>query len=203
MQNEKSINRNKNSHIYYNNLAANLPKPSTKNTNEEMFKHNTDIHPINCRIENNNLFCGENDSSENNYFNSISDNGETATAETSINYIRNSTNNSVEMDVGELIYNETKQQFTFKDQIKDMELEHLTKIQTHKETKQKVNSVVKGEKRETAVNSYKIKIGEDIIFFYNNENYSSEVLDIKHDNLKVVYRSKNVWINLTDVKKIL
>ncbi|WP_067260258.1 hypothetical protein [Methanobrevibacter cuticularis] len=51
--------------------------------------------------------------------------------------------------------------------------------------------------------SKNLNVGDHIIFNYNSENYSSQVLDIKHENVKIKYRSQEKWINLLDIKKIL
>ena len=50
---------------------------------------------------------------------------------------------------------------------------------------------------------HELTLKDDIIFNYNNENYSSYVLDIKHDTVKIKYRSQEIWINLSDIKRIL
>jgi len=50
---------------------------------------------------------------------------------------------------------------------------------------------------------YELTLKNNIIFTYNNENYSSYVLEIKHDNVKVKYRSQEKWVNFSDIKKIL
>ncbi|MDR2831104.1 MAG: hypothetical protein LBB45_08790 [Methanobrevibacter sp.] len=49
----------------------------------------------------------------------------------------------------------------------------------------------------------KISIGKHVIFNYNNESYLSEILEIKHDNIKILYRGSYKWIQLSDIKKIL
>lgn len=51
--------------------------------------------------------------------------------------------------------------------------------------------------------TYELNLKDDIIFDYNNESYSSEVLDIKHGNVKVKYRNQEKWINIGDIKRIL
>jgi hypothetical protein len=48
----------------------------------------------------------------------------------------------------------------------------------------------------------KLSLGKQIIFYYNNESYLSEVLEIKHNNVKVLYRGKYRWIQTKDIKKI-
>lgn len=50
---------------------------------------------------------------------------------------------------------------------------------------------------------YELSLKDNIIFTYNNENYSSYVLEIKHDNVKIKYRSQEKWINFSDIEKIL
>lgn len=50
---------------------------------------------------------------------------------------------------------------------------------------------------------YELSLKDNIIFTYNNETYSSYVLEIKHDNVKIKYRSQEKWINFSDIKKIL
>ncbi|MDR0900277.1 MAG: hypothetical protein LBM26_01315, partial [Methanobrevibacter sp.] len=47
-----------------------------------------------------------------------------------------------------------------------------------------------------------INVGDEIIFKYNGESYSSQILEIKHQNVRVKYRNQEKWINLTDIKKI-
>ena len=49
----------------------------------------------------------------------------------------------------------------------------------------------------------KLTLKDNIIFTHNNENYSSYVLDMKHGNVKVKYRSQEKWISFSDIKKIL
>ena len=46
-----------------------------------------------------------------------------------------------------------------------------------------------------------IKKGDDIIFNYNGENYSSEVLNIFGDDIEVKYRRKTVVISANDIRK--
>lgn len=48
----------------------------------------------------------------------------------------------------------------------------------------------------------KLSLGKQIIFYYNNETYSSEILEIKHANVKVIYRGKYRWIQIKDIRKI-
>ncbi|MCL2116147.1 MAG: hypothetical protein FWH29_07990 [Methanobrevibacter sp.] len=50
---------------------------------------------------------------------------------------------------------------------------------------------------------YNLTLKDNIIFTHNNENYSSYVLDIKHGNVKVKYRSQEKWISISEIKKIL
>jgi hypothetical protein len=50
--------------------------------------------------------------------------------------------------------------------------------------------------------AHTIRVGDEIIFNYNRESYSSRILDIKHENIKVKYRSREKWINFSDVKKV-
>jgi hypothetical protein len=47
-----------------------------------------------------------------------------------------------------------------------------------------------------------VAVGDNIIFSYNNEKYSSDVLEIKHHNVKVKYRSQEKWIKFSDIEKI-
>lgn len=47
-----------------------------------------------------------------------------------------------------------------------------------------------------------IKVGNEIIFNYNGESYSSRILEIKHENIKVKYRAQEKWINFSDIRKI-
>jgi hypothetical protein len=49
----------------------------------------------------------------------------------------------------------------------------------------------------------KISAGKHVIFNYNNESYLSEILEIKHDNIKVIYRGNYKWIQLSNIKKML
>lgn len=49
----------------------------------------------------------------------------------------------------------------------------------------------------------KISVGKHVIFNYNNESYLSEILEIKHENIKVLYRGNHKWIQLSNIKKIL
>jgi hypothetical protein len=49
----------------------------------------------------------------------------------------------------------------------------------------------------------KLSVGRHIIFNYNDESYLSEILEIKHNNIKVLYRGNHRWIQISDVKKIL
>jgi hypothetical protein len=51
-------------------------------------------------------------------------------------------------------------------------------------------------------NPCSIKVGDDIIFNYNGENYSSTILEIKHENIRVKYRSQEKWISFSDIKKV-
>jgi hypothetical protein len=48
-----------------------------------------------------------------------------------------------------------------------------------------------------------LSVKDNIIFTYNDEDYSSYVLEIKHGNVKVKYRSDEKWIKFSDIKKIL
>ncbi|MDR2966734.1 MAG: hypothetical protein LBU74_02155 [Methanobacteriaceae archaeon] len=50
---------------------------------------------------------------------------------------------------------------------------------------------------------HKLTLKDTIIFTHNNENYSSYILEIKHGNVKVKYRSKEKWISFSDIKKVL
>ncbi|MCL2157396.1 MAG: hypothetical protein FWH54_05190 [Methanobrevibacter sp.] len=50
---------------------------------------------------------------------------------------------------------------------------------------------------------YELAVKDSIIFSHNNEDYSSYVLDIKHGNVKVKYRSQEKWISFSQIKKIL
>jgi hypothetical protein len=59
-----------------------------------------------------------------------------------------------------------------------------------------------GEKILIGGNYYDIKVGDEIIFNYNGENYSSKILEIKHENIRVKYRAQEKWISFSDVKKI-
>jgi hypothetical protein len=52
-------------------------------------------------------------------------------------------------------------------------------------------------------NVYDLKIGDNIIFYYNGETYSSKILNIKHENLEVIYRSSKKWISVDNIKKVL
>ena len=52
-------------------------------------------------------------------------------------------------------------------------------------------------------NVYELAVKDSIIFTHNNEDYSSYVLDIKHGNVKVKYRSQEKWISFSQIKKIL
>ena len=49
---------------------------------------------------------------------------------------------------------------------------------------------------------YIIRVGDEIIFNYSGESYSSKILQIKHENIRVKYRGQNKWINFSDVKKV-
>jgi hypothetical protein len=49
---------------------------------------------------------------------------------------------------------------------------------------------------------YTIREGAEIIFNYGGESYSSKILEIKHENIKVKYRGQEKWINFSDVKKV-
>lgn len=51
-------------------------------------------------------------------------------------------------------------------------------------------------------NYYNIKVGDEIIFNYNGESYSSKILEIKHENIRVKYRAQEKWISFSDVKKV-
>lgn len=59
-----------------------------------------------------------------------------------------------------------------------------------------------GEKILIGGNYYDIKVGDEIIFNYNGESYSSKILEIKHENIRVKYRAQEKWISFSDVKKI-
>ncbi|MBZ9571555.1 hypothetical protein KQY27_08350 [Methanobrevibacter sp. TMH8] len=48
-----------------------------------------------------------------------------------------------------------------------------------------------------------IKVGDDIIFNFNGESYSSKILEIKHENIRVKYRAQEKWINFSDIRKVL
>ncbi|RBQ24312.1 hypothetical protein ALNOE001_02150 [Candidatus Methanobinarius endosymbioticus] len=50
--------------------------------------------------------------------------------------------------------------------------------------------------------SYNLKVGDDIIFNYNGESYSSRILEIKHENIRVKYRAQEKWISFSDIKKV-
>ena len=47
-----------------------------------------------------------------------------------------------------------------------------------------------------------LKKGDEIIFNYAGETYSSQVYAINGDDISVKYRRKNVTIKAEDVKKI-
>lgn len=47
-----------------------------------------------------------------------------------------------------------------------------------------------------------IKLGDEIIFNYSGESYSSRILEIKHENIKVKYRAQEKWISFSDIKKV-
>ena len=49
---------------------------------------------------------------------------------------------------------------------------------------------------------YILNVGDEIIFNYNGETYSSKVFEIKHENIKVKYRAREKWIKFSDIKKI-
>ena len=51
-------------------------------------------------------------------------------------------------------------------------------------------------------NRYNIKVGDEIIFNYSGESYSSKILEIKHENIKVKYRGNEKWISFLDVRKV-
>ena len=103
-----------------------------------------------------------------------------------------------------------------KDREKDLSTEKTNKqipIATNLSKKQGLNALplyrkIKNKKGKVV----EIKIGDRIydltekdtvIFSHNNENYSSYVLDIKHGNVKVKYRSQEKWIKFSQIKKIL
>ena len=50
--------------------------------------------------------------------------------------------------------------------------------------------------------NYVLEVGKDIIFIYNGETYSSQILEIKHENIRVKYRSQEKWISFSDIKKV-
>ena len=215
VESEKSINRNKNTHKYYNNESNikakqdltgnfyNTPlKKSSINTNNTISETTTMIY--NGIYDDNLLYCGKNDTKNGNefLFYGTEDNGETMTKNLPIQYMdHNSSNNNIDMDIGELVYDETEKRFSFKSQESVQTLPKPQKIGASEHVQNDTSSVV--FENEVNLDKHKIKIGDTIIFFYNNERYSSIVLNIKHDNLKVIYRSKEKWINLTDVKKVL
>lgn len=49
---------------------------------------------------------------------------------------------------------------------------------------------------------YTIKVGDEIIFNYNSETYSSRILEIKHGNIRIKYRTQEKWISFSDIKKV-
>lgn len=51
-------------------------------------------------------------------------------------------------------------------------------------------------------NEVVIKKGDEIIFNHKGESYSSQVYEIKGDELTVRYRRKNITIKTSDVKKV-
>lgn len=51
-------------------------------------------------------------------------------------------------------------------------------------------------------NQKTIRTGDEVIFNYSGESYSSRILEIKHQNVKVKYRGKEKWINFSDIKKV-
>lgn len=59
-----------------------------------------------------------------------------------------------------------------------------------------------GEQAIVGGKSYTIKVGNDIIFNYNGETYSSRILEIKHENIRVKYRAQEKWISFSDIKKV-
>ena len=71
--------------------------------------------------------------------------------------------------------------------------------------KRKIDSESSNEVVEIIIEGevYELTLKDNIIFTYNNENYSSYVLEIKHDNVKIKYRYQEKWINVSDIKKIL
>ncbi len=81
-----------------------------------------------------------------------------------------------------------------------------SKKDTNENISKRINSKQKIERKSKIIiirgKTYELKIKNDIIFNYNNESYSSQVLDIKHDNVKIKYRSKEKWIDIKDIKKI-
>jgi hypothetical protein len=81
------------------------------------------------------------------------------------------------------------------DESEDLNQPKLKKTPSNEDTE--VVGVIIGNK------AYELTLKDNIIFTYNNENYSSYVLEIKHNNVKVKYRYQEKWINFSDIKKIL
>lgn len=48
-----------------------------------------------------------------------------------------------------------------------------------------------------------LKAGDTVIFNYNNESYSSNILDVRPDEVYVTYRRQHVWISPDTIKKKL
>lgn len=71
-----------------------------------------------------------------------------------------------------------------------------------KETLDDFGAINMGEQVTIGGKPYIINVGDEIIFNYNGETYSSKIFEIKHENIKVKYRAQEKWIGFSDIKKI-
>jgi len=74
--------------------------------------------------------------------------------------------------------------------------------ENRKETLDDFGDIGIGEQVIVGGQAYIIHVGDEIIFNYNGESYSSKIFEIAHENLKVKYRSKEKWIKFSDIKKV-
>jgi len=74
--------------------------------------------------------------------------------------------------------------------------------ENEKETSDDFGVMGMGEQVIVGGKPHTINVGDEIIFSYNGESYSSKIFKIKHENLKVKYRSQEKWIKFSDIKKV-
>ena len=123
------------------------------------------------------------------------------------NYIRNVT----EYDEYEPIINETHMDFTEErsdDQLlREQNTEKVFKPKTVSDEKTKIAPIKSKPSRDNIKiqlnnNEVVLNKGDEIIFKYKEETYSSQVFAINGDDISVRYRRKNITIKPDDIKKI-